>query len=106
MVLRAVSQHPIDAADERRDPAVAVGVQHPHIDQVGRGRDTDELASGAVAVAGNDTSDMGAVTAGVRRLRIQRIGEINRGQNPVGGLREVRIGRDARVEYGNGDAAA
>ena len=82
---------PLDPSYHRGDPTAAVAVEHPDIDDVGLGRDADELARGAGAVPGDDPRDVRPVAAGVVHQTLIR--EVDRGDDAVGGLDEIGIRR-------------
>ena len=102
--LSPVGDHPLDPPHDRGDAAVAVPVQHPHVDQPRLGRDADELAGRARAVASQDSGHVRAVAARIRAPGC-RAGEVGRRDDPTGRLDQVRVERDTGVEHRHGHAA-
>src|SRR5204863_1209682 len=99
----ALGEDPLDSPYHRGDPTASGAAEHPDVDDVGLRSDADDLAAGAAAIPGDDPRDMRAVPA--RVAGEAHIGEVDRGEDTVLRLDEIRIRRDARIEDCNRHAS-
>jgi hypothetical protein len=74
VVERAVGQDPVERAEDARDAAHALRVEHAQVDEVGVWRHARVGAVRDAAVAGDDGGDVRAVTVGV--IRAPLAGEV------------------------------
>src|SRR5437016_1734990 len=89
----AVREDPLDPTHHRGDPAAPEAAEYPDVDDIGLRSDAYDLAAGAAAIPGDDPRDMCSMSARVACQALIR--EVDRGENAVRGLDEVRIRCDA-----------
>src|SRR5439155_25451365 len=87
---------PLDPSYHRGDPTAAGAAEHPDVDDVSLRSDAYELAAGAAAISGDDPRDMCSMPARIAREALIR--EVDRGEDTVLRLDEIRIRRDAGIE--------
>src|SRR5207245_8660443 len=92
----AVREDPLDPSYHRGDPTAAGAAEHPDVDDVGLRSDAYELAAGAAAISGDDPRDMCSMPARIAREALIR--EVDRGEDTLLRLDEIRIRRDAGIE--------
>ena len=97
-------EDPFDAAHDRGDAAASGAAEHADVDDVGLRSDADVLAGGPCAVPRDDPRNVRPMSAGIAREAL--VGEVHGREEPVGGLDEVRIGGDSRVEHRDRHALA
>src|SRR5438105_15786468 len=100
LVPKPMTWRPLESQNDRRVSAMAIRVQHAHVDDVRAGRDANILAVGALTATGDGASYVRTVSAGVRH-RSNRVREIDSCQDAVGRLDEVRVVCDAGVQHRN-----
>src|SRR5207302_10326679 len=102
VVVVAVRENPLDSPHHGGDPTAPGVAEHTDTDDVGLRSDADNLTAGTAAVPSDDPRDMRPVPPWVARQA--RIREVDRGEETVRRLDEVRIRRDAGIEDRDGHA--